>query len=326
MRTTTARRAVLGALGLALVVPLTAAGQEALASSSRPAAPNPSAAHGHSATHALSASSAVSSAATRAKVAGRLAELERKFDARLGVQAVDTGTGRRVGYHADERFAYASTHKAFTAAAVLDKYTLDGLDKKEITVKESDPVGHSPVTEAHVGEKLTLRELCEAAVRQSDNGADNILLRDLGGPAELDAFLEGLGDHVTQVSRYEPDLNEATPGDPRDTTTPRAFTKDLRSVLLGKGLGKRERKQLDAWMLNSPTGTKLIRAGVPEDWSVSDKSGAGRHASRNDIAVVRPPGKAPIVVSVMSKRDAYDAPYDDRLVSEAATVVADTLG
>ncbi|EPD96442.1 hypothetical protein HMPREF1486_01041 [Streptomyces sp. HPH0547] len=311
MRTTTARRAVLGALGLTLVVPLTACGQEAPGASSKPAS---------------SGASASPAAVKRAQTAERFAKIEQKFDARIGVQAVDTGTGRQVAYHADERFAYASTHKAFTVAAVLDKYSVDGLDKKKIAVKASDPVGHAPVTEANVGKKLTLRELCEAAVRQSDNGADNLLVRDLGGPKKLEAFLEGLGDHVTEVSRYEPDLTEATPGDTRDTTTPRAFTKDLRAVILEKGLGKQERKLLDSWMLNSPTGTKLIRAGVPDDWKVSDKSGAGRYASRSDIAVVRPPGKAPIVVSVMSKRTEEDASYDDRLVSEAATVVADTLG
>ncbi|MGP3976236.1 class A beta-lactamase [Streptomyces sp. 8N114] len=310
MRTTRIRRATLGALGtLALALPLTACGSDEPADT--PAKPSDS------------ASSA--SAVAPGKAAAAFKKLERKYDARLGVQAVDTGSGQEVSYHADERFAYASTHKAFTAAAILEKHKTGGLDKV-IKYKKDDLLPHSPVTGEHLDDGMTLRALCAATVRHSDNAADNLLLRDLGGPKALDAFLEKLGDDVTQASRYEQELNEATPGDKRDTTTPRAFAEDLRAVSLGDGLGKPEQKQLNAWMKDSPTGKTLIKAGFPKGWSVGDKSGAGRYASRGDIAVVRPPGKAPLVVTVLSKRKEQDAEYDDKLVSEAASVVADELG
>ncbi|MBO8193463.1 class A beta-lactamase [Streptomyces oryzae] len=310
MRTTTARRIALGTLGtLALTLPLTACGGgEPAGSSGKPAG---------------SASSA--SPAGGKKAAAAFGKLERKYDARLGVHAVDTGSGREISYHADERFAYASTHKAFTAAAILKKHSVSGLDKV-IKYKKDDLLPNSPVTSKHVDDGMTLRALCAATLRHSDNAADNLLLRDLGGPKALDTFLEKLGDDVTHVNRYEQELNEATPGDKRDTTTPRAFTGDLRAVTLGDGLSKPEREQLSAWMRNSPTGETLIRAGFPKSWSVADKSGAGRYASRGDIAVVRPPGRAPLVVTVLSKRAEKDADYDDKLVSAAASVVAGQLG
>ncbi|MEU7314014.1 class A beta-lactamase [Streptomyces sp. NPDC007083] len=304
MRTTSARRRTLSVLGpLALVLPLLACGTDDRTESSAEPSATGSARH---------------------ETAAAFRKLERTYDARLGVHAVDTGTGREISFHAGERFAYASTHKAFTAAAILDKRSLSGLDKV-ITYRKEDLLPHSPVTREHVEEGMTLRALCAAALRHSDNAADNLLLRELGGPKALDAFLEKLGDDVTNVNRYEPELNEATPGDDRDTTTPRAWTADLRAVTLGDGLSGKERTQLDTWMRNSPTGKTLIRAGVPEKWSVSDKSGGGRYATRSDIAVVRPPGRAPLVVTVMSKRTERDAEYDDRLVAEAASVVADEL-
>ncbi|UNS96119.1 class A beta-lactamase [Streptomyces tubbatahanensis] len=311
MRTTTARRTSFAALGtLALVLPLTACGESAATAS---------------AATSTTAPSSSASAPEKGGAAAAFKKLEAEYGARLGVHALDTGSGRAVSYHADERFAYASTHKAFTAAAILDTYSLKGLDDKSLTVGKDVPVGHSPVTSEHVGQQLTLRELCEAAVRQSDNGADNLLVRDLGGPKKLDAYLEGLGDDVTQMNRYETALTEATPGDKRDTTTPRAFAEDLRAVTLGDALHEPERAQLDDWLDESPTGTGLIRAGVPKEWSVGDKSGAARYGTRNDIAVVRPPGKAPLIVTVMSKRKKEDADYDDKLVAEAASVVADKL-
>ncbi|MFI8849708.1 class A beta-lactamase [Streptomyces sp. 891-h] len=318
MRTTRVRRTAMGALGtLALALPLAACGADGSADASAKSS--------GSATSALdSARDKASDKATDKKVAAAFRKLERKYDARLGVHALDTGSGREVSFHADERFAYASTHKAFTAAAVLDKHRIDGLDKT-VEVNKDDLLPHSPVTSEHVGEEMTLRALCAAAVRQSDNAADNLLLEDLGGPKALDTFLEKLGDDVTNVNRYERELNEATPGDDRDTTTPRAFAKDLRAVALGAGLGKKEREQLNAWMRDNPTGRTLIRAGFPKGWSVGDKSGAGRYASRGDIAVVRPPGKAPLVVAVLSKREKQDAEYDDKLVADAAAVVAAQL-
>ncbi|WP_369205680.1 class A beta-lactamase [Streptomyces sp. PU-14G] len=325
MRTTTARRTSFAALGaLALVLPLTACGESAATASAATSATAPSSSPSPVSADGKSAD-AKSAGVRDGAAAAAFKKLEQKYGARLGVHAVDTGSGRAVSYHADERFAYASTHKAFTAAAILDKYSLEGLGDKSITVGKDVPVGHSPVTSAHVGQKLTLRQLCEAAVRQSDNGADNLLVRDLGGPKKLDAYLEGLGDDVTQMNRYETALTEATPGDKRDTTTPRAFAKDLRAVTLGAALPEPERAQLDDWLDESPTGTELIRAGVPKEWSVGDKSGAARYGTRNDIAVVRPPGKAPLVVTVMSKRKKEDADYDDKLVAEAASVVADKL-
>ncbi|MBQ0867166.1 class A beta-lactamase [Streptomyces sp. RK75] len=315
MRTTTARRTALGALGsLALLLPLAACGSDDPAGSSAKS----------SAESSAGSSDSGAPDKTRGEVAAAFKKLERKYDARLGVHAVDTGSNQEISYHADERFAYASTHKAFTAAAILDKHSLSGLDEV-ITYKKKDLLPHSPVTSKHVGEGMTLRALCAATVRYSDNAADNLLLRELGGPKALDAFLEDLGDDVTHANRYEQELNEATPGDKRDTTTPRAFAEDLRAVALGDALDKKERAQLNTWMRESPTGKTLINAGFPKDWTVADKSGAGRYASRNDIAVVRPPGKAPLVVTVMSKRSERDADYDDKLVSEAASVVADEL-
>ncbi|WP_320781229.1 class A beta-lactamase [Streptomyces sp. CRN 30] len=265
------------------------------------------------------------SGAPSASVSRELAELEREYDARLGVHAVHTGTGQEVAHHEDERFAYASTFKALAAGAVLRERSLAGLDER-ITYTEDDLAAYSPVTEKHVGTGMTLGELCDAAVRYSDNTAANLLFDELGGPAGLDAVLEELGDDVTRMEREEPGLNDWAPGETRDTTTPRAFTEDLRAFVLGDALGKGERDRLTHWLRTNTTGAGLIRAGVPGDWVVGDKTGAGgTYGTRNDIAVVWPPGTAPIVMSIMSNRHDEDAEYDDALIAEAASVVADAL-
>ncbi|MFD7087661.1 class A beta-lactamase [Streptomyces sp. NPDC059896] len=313
MQYTRARRAVLGALSALALVPLVACGQESSAASSS-----------SSATSSPSATATGPGAATK-PFAGELKELERTFDARLGVYAIDTGTGREVAYRDGERFPYASTFKALAAGAVLRKYSLGGMDRV-IRYSKDDLVANSPVTEQHVETGMSLKELCDATVRYSDNTAANLLFDELGGPKGLQAVLRGIGDDVTLMERREPELSRWVPGDTRDTSTPRALAGDLRAFVLGDVLGKGERAQLTEWLRTNTTGDELIRAGVPEGWVVGDKTGSGSyHGARNDIAVVWPPDSAPIVMAIMSNRPDKDARYDNKLIAEATSVVVDAL-
>ncbi|WP_370444818.1 class A beta-lactamase [Amycolatopsis sp. CA-128772] len=252
------------------------------------------------------------------------APLERDFDARLGVYALDTGSGRELTHRADERFGYASTHKVFSAAAVLQRTGLDGL-AKNLTYTRADLQPNSPVTEKHVATGIPLRDAIDAALRYSDNTAANLLFRELGGPAGLAQALRGIGDTTTYVDRIEPGLNDLAPGDVRDTSTPRAMAGSLRAFTLGAALPPEKRTVLTDMMRANTTGAALIRAGAPAGWAVADKTGTGSYATRNDIAVVWPPGRAPIVLVVMSSRPAKDADHDDRLIAQAAKLVLDAL-
>ncbi|MFH8757242.1 class A beta-lactamase [Streptomyces atroolivaceus] len=252
------------------------------------------------------------------------AELERKYDARLGVYALDTGSGRTVTNRPDERFAYASTCKALLAGAVLDRNSLRELDRL-VRYGRDDLVSHSPVTERHVATGMSLRELCDATVRYSDNAAANLLFRELGGPRGLQDALRGLGDDVTRCDRYEVALSDAVPGDLRDTSTPRALADDLRAYVLGTTLPADKRAVLTDWLKRNTTGDHTIRAGTPDGWQVGDKTGTGGYGTRNDIAIVWPQGRAPIALAVLSRRDTKGAERDDALLARAAEVTFDAL-
>jgi beta-lactamase class A len=252
-------------------------------------------------------------------------KLEDEFDARLGVHAHDTGTGVTVEYRDEERFAYASTIKVLAATVLLDKTTDAELDTL-IVFDESDLLEYAPIAKQHVDTGMTLRALAEAAVRYSDNTAANLVLDRIGGPIGLGAALTDLGDDITQVARDEPELNEATPGDPRDTSTPRALAADLEYLVLEDALEPADRQTLTEWLLGNATGDELIRAGVPADWRVGDKSGAGGYGTRNDIAVVWPSAGDPIVLVIMSSSSEPDAGYDNALIARATEIAIDALG
>ncbi|WP_214367297.1 class A beta-lactamase [Pseudonocardia sp. H11422] len=255
----------------------------------------------------------------------RFAELERRFDARLGVYALHTGTGRELAHRADERFAMCSTFKVFAAAAILDRHPVAFLDTP-IRYTEADLVEYSPITTQHVAGGMTVRDLCDAAIRYSDNTAGNLLLDVIGGPAEITAFVRSLGDQVTRLDRRETELNTSIPGDERDTTSPRAMGGGYRELLLGRRLDDPARELLTGWLVGNTTGGKRIRAGLPPDWRVGDKTGSGGYGSANDVAIAWPPGAAPVVVSTFSVRGAPDATADNALIAQAAAAVADELG
>lgn len=251
-------------------------------------------------------------------------QLEKKFDARLGVYAIDTGTNRTISYRPNERFAYASTYKALAAGVLLQQNSIDKLNEV-INYTKDDLVEYSPVTEKHVDSGMTLGEIVEAAVRSSDNTAGNILLNKIGGPKGYEKALRQMSDRVTMADRFEAELNEAIPGDIRDTSTAKAIATNLKAFTVGNALPAHKRNILTEWMKGNATGDKLIRAGVPTDWVVGDKSGAGSYGTRNDIAIVWPPNKAPIIIAILSSKDEREDTYDNQLIAEAAKVVINAL-
>lgn len=311
-------RAVAGAVGVALL--LVACGAPADPPPADPTAPAPST--------SAPADPPPTSADRTASVVDGLVALERSSGARVGVYAVDTGSGDVVTYRADERFGYASTLKALAVGELLRGQPVAALDE-ELPLAPEDVVdaGYAPVTGARVGERLSVRELGAAAVSESDNGALNVLLRRLGGPEALQAALVAAGDSTTLVDAGEPDLNRFTPGDPARSSTPRALGEGLRRYALGDALAPEVRDVYTGWLTGSTTGDATIRAGAPAGWVVGGKTGsAGRYGSRNDVAVLWPPDRDPVVLAVLTDRPEVDAEPDDVVLAAAASVVLAAYG
>jgi beta-lactamase class A len=231
---------------------------------------------------------------------GSLVDIESRVGGRVGVFAIDTGTGRTLAHREDERFAMCSTFKWALAAAVLGM-----VDRAETTLGERVPYGKAdlfeegaPVTTEHVAEgAMTIEALARAAVTVSDNTAANLLLAKVGGPAGLTRFFRASGDQVTRLDRNEPTLNLRDPGDIRDTTSPQAMVGLMRAILCGDVLSHPARERLLGWMQACETGRNRLRAGLPSGWMVGDKTGTGENGSCNDVAIALPPGRAPILVA-----------------------------
>ncbi|MEU6991170.1 class A beta-lactamase [Streptomyces sp. NPDC046465] len=266
----------------------------------------------------------------------RFEDLERKYGGRLGIYALATGTGATLTHRADDRFAFCSTFKALAVAAVLHHNPLSHLDKR-VTYTADDVDSISPITKDHLATGMTIRQLCDAAVRHSDGTAGNLLMRDVGGPARLTAYLRGLGDDVSRMDHYEPELNGVPPKDRHDTTTPRAIAADYRALVLGDALPADKRALLKGWLLDNATevGRQRVRAGLPKGWTAADKTGTGNWGRANDIAIAWPPDSAPsdsapsdsapLVIAVMSDRRGRDAEPSNELIARATERVVAEL-
>jgi beta-lactamase class A len=276
----------------------------------------------------LSATANAPSPAQASRFQQEIRQIETASGGRLGVSVLDTQTGLAHAWRGDERFPMCSTFKFLAAALVLSRVD-QGQEQlsRRIAVQASDIVPYSPATQPRVGgQPMSMAEICEATVTLSDNAAGNLLLRSFGGPQGLTAYARNLGDEFTRLDRIEPDLNEATPGDPRDTTTPVAMLKTMQKIVLGRTLSPASREQITGWLIANKTGDKKLRAGLPSGWRVGDKTGSGGHGSNNDIGVLWPPGRGPVVVTCFLTQTSADLGVRDWSIAEVGRWIARDLG
>ena len=255
-------------------------------------------------------------------VADGIVALESRFDAFVGVWAVDLDNGRQVTNRADDPFAMCSTFKVYAVARVLQKDQAGALHLTDaVTIEAGDLVANSPITETRVGQNMTIGELCEATLQRSDNTAGNWLLRIIGGPSAVTTFARTIGDDRTRLDRWETDVNSAVPGDPRDTSSPRALGSGFQRLLTGDVLDAGRRGQLERWMRGNQTSS--LRAGLPAGWTSADKTGGGAYGSTNDVGVVYGPDGRRALLSIMtrSRTDDPDAHDLRSLVAEVTTLV-----
>lgn len=270
------------------------------------------------ASSALAATSSVTQPASRhSDATERLRALE-VGQARLGVCFLDTVTGETSGHRLEERFAMCSSFKLAMVAACLREADSGRLNLEEILpYSEEDLLPWAPVTRKHLSKGgLSIATLAQAAQERSDGVAANLLIKRLGGPKAVTMKFREMGDTVTRLDRYEPDLGLVLSADTRDTTSPMAYAQLVRRILTGSILQKNSRARLLEWARNTSTGANRLRAGLPADWRTGNKTGTGRDEGTtnkcNDVAITFPPGKNPIIIAAYFDSGEYTEKIEAR--------------
>lgn len=258
--------------------------------------------------------------------AERLAALEKREGGRLGVEAWDTGSGNRIQHRSGERFGMCSVFKFLAAGAILKRVDegTEHLDRR-IEFGASDLMEYAPVARQHVKEGvLTLGEACAAAVQWSDNTAANMVLKVLGGPAAVTAFIRSTGDQVTRLDNIEPALNVVLPGEVHDTTTATSMVGLLNSVVLGKVLSPDSRSRLEGWLLDAKVGEHRLAAGIPAGWRIAHKTGTWDDQT-NDVGIIWPPNRSPIIVAALYYRKGTRQKQRENVLAEVARIATTSL-
>lgn len=259
--------------------------------------------------------------------------IEQAHERRIGVVAHHLDSGRTLVHRPDERFAMCSTFKTLAVGAVLAG-RLTSPDRRIL----DRPAHWPPSLVAGAGYAVRMEEwqrrgyvprvaeVCEAAVAESDNAAGNLLLGLVGGPAAVGDLARSVGDRITTLTRWEPDLNVWEPGSTVDTTTPRAAAHTHGALLLGPTLRPRERARLLGWLRSSTTGRAALRAGLPRGWRVAEKTGSGDYGTRNDVGVAWTPDGSPVVIACLTRAEQPGAPTSDAPLADVGRLCARLLG
>lgn len=257
----------------------------------------------------------------------QMAQLESNEGGRIGVSAINTGDNQRLNYRSDERFAMCSTHKLLLVAAVLSRVD-KGKDSLERLVKfsQSDIQNYAPIAKQHLGEgAMSIADLSVAAIKYSDNTAATLLLKGIGGPKAFNLYTQSLGDRVTRLDRFEPDINTNIQSDPRDTTTPSAMVNTMRKLLLGNALSPKSKELLLTWLIGNTTGDKKLRAGINSNWKIGDKTGSGENGASNDVAIVWPTDNKPWLIAVYYTDAKSSQEQQSKVIAKVGQIVSNTF-
>ncbi|MCZ4388818.1 CARB family carbenicillin-hydrolyzing class A beta-lactamase [Vibrio alginolyticus] len=248
--------------------------------------------------------------------------LEQQTSSRIGVSVWDTQADERWDYRGDERFPLMSTFKTLACAKMLSDMDSGKLSKNATAkVDERSIVVWSPVMDKLAGQNTRIEHACEAAMLMSDNTAANLVLNEIGGPKAVTMFLRTIGDKATRLDRIEPRLNEATPGDSRDTTTPNTILNTLRTLVEGETLSYESRVQLKIWMQDNKVSDSLMRSVLPTGWSIADRSGAGGHGSRGINAIIWKENHRPVYISIYVTETELSLQARDQLVAQISQLI-----
>ena len=267
------------------------------------------------------------------RLVAQLRIIEAQASGTLGAEIYDTQSRLSVGLNSERRFGHCSSFKLSLAAKVLAEDARGLIDAdRRVSWTKDDLMFVSPFTEKRLEEGATLRELAEFTQKYSDNTAANVLLRELGGPAALTGFWRTIGDDTSRLDRTEPALNNVPVTEVRDTTTPSAMARTVARLVYGDVLPEAERSTLKQWMADTKTGSRRVRAGLPEDWISGDKTGTsiwpGMGSLYVDIGFVEPTESAPITFATYfrtrDKKEGMD-PEAERALARVGEVIA-TIG
>ena len=215
---------------------------------------------------------------------------------RVGVAAVLLETGELVSLNPQDHFPMQSVYKLPIGMTVLRQVDAGKIKlEQKVRVTKNDfisPAQHSPIRDKNPnGVELSVRELMEWMLLESDGTASDVLMRLAGGPEAVQAYLSELKINDMIVLNTEKELGQDQTLQYRNWATPEAAVALLRALHERQGLSETSQSLLLKLMTESTPGAKRLKGLLPAGTVVAHKTGTsgtvnGVTAATNDIGIV----------------------------------------
>lgn len=304
------------------------------------------------------------SPAARAGLAARIDALGRNFGTGVAISVRDVTTGWSTGFDSERLAPQQSVSKLWVALAVHDAFDRGTLRPDDVvTITPSDlTLFHQPIRALvkPEGYRTTIADLLERAMTQSDNTANDALLRRVGGPEAIRATLARMGIQNVRFGPGERLLQsriaglawqqafasgnnfytaraalpvdarlaslEAYIANPVDGAAPNAITLALARLARGELLSPRQTSNLLALMERSKTGARRLKAAIGAEWQLAHKTGTGQQvgalvAGFNDVGLLTAPDGHQYAVAVMIAKSTRPIGQRQALIADVGRAV-----
>jgi len=269
---------------------------------------------------------------TRDDVSQAFKFFEKKSQGTIGAAAMDLQTGERIDINGDKPFPMQSVYKLPIAMAVLNQIDAGKLKlDQQVELKPSDYAPkdiYSPVRDNNPeGGTFTLIELIKPTVSISDNSTSDYLMKFIGGPTAVSAYLNDIGSTQILVKNYEREIQADWSIQYKNSSTPYAMVDLLAKLHRGDGLSSSSRDRLIQIMRDTTTGPNRIKGNLPKNVTVAHKTGTsgksnGITAATNDAGIITLPDGRHIAIAVfVMDSKANEATRDEAIANIATTVV-----
>ncbi|MFD2231326.1 class A beta-lactamase [Alkalimarinus sediminis] len=292
-------------------------------------------------------------------VGAAIEQVATKLAGRIGFAAQEIGGKDVIAFNGDETFAMASTYKVAIAAAVLDRADRGELrlDQMVDVTPDMMMIGDAALngTFVHPGLQLSIANLIEVMITESDNTATDISMGLAGGPAAVTKYLRRLGisdfrvDRTTgeiigefyglpgpatqklateafmarpELLKIQGDRNLDFEADPRDQATPLAMLKLLLAIDSGTAMSTKSRDFLLGVMSRTRTGASRLKGLLPKGTPVANKTGTIGGVA-NDVGYITLPDGRRFAIAVFTKSSETPEPDRDRAIAEIARSLFD---
>lgn len=281
----------------------------------------------------------------------RLGELASAYGEDVGLAVTDVAAGWTAGVDRERPYPQQSVSKLWVAIAAMKAVDEGRMDPDAwVTLTEADrSVFFQPVAYriGASGYHIQIADLLRRALVESDNAANDKLMRELGGPEGVAAILKGMGLVDVKVGAYERDLQALTAGliwqpsygigwnfqaarqalptaarqaaldaylaDPLDGASPGAITAALAALSRGELLSPASTERLLGLMREARTGPRRLKGGLPPGWTIAHKTGTGQDfqgasVGINDVGLLTAPDGRIYAVAVMMRRTRHSVP------------------